>query len=67
MRRKYADYYYSIKHVETASRNNEAPVKYYKWFIRNKEGEVLVESEEQFDSKRYCELDCREAIEEHYY
>ncbi len=65
-RRKYADYYYTIKVAETSSRNNSTPAKWYRWYIRNKEGEILEQSETLYDDKKEAEIYCEEAIQEHY-
>lgn len=66
MRRKYADYYYTTKLEETASRNNSTPVKYYSWTIQNKEGEILEFSDHLIEGKVQAEIEAEEHIQEHY-
>ena len=65
--KKHKDYYYTTKLYDVASRNNSTLVKYYHWFIRNKEGEVLQQSESMIEGKENAEYDCIEHINEYYY
>jgi uncharacterized protein YegP (UPF0339 family) len=57
MRNKYCDYYY------TTRKNQDGEFKYY---IRNKEGEILEISEGAYSSKGEAEEAAREAISYHY-
>lgn len=66
-RRKYKEYYYSTKVTGFKERNNTAPIKLYSWFIRNKEGQVLQASEQEFERKEDAVFDAEEHIDEHYY
>jgi hypothetical protein len=72
--KKYCDYYFTIKHVETAERNNHTPLKKYAWFIREKNGTQILSSldedcefEHLYDDPIEAEINCREAISDHYY
>jgi hypothetical protein len=74
--KKYRDFYYTTKHMETVSRNDTAALKMYAWFIRNEKGKVLQSSLDKdldwgdsdglYYNKREAEIDAQEAIIDHY-
>lgn len=64
---KFKDYYYTIKIAWRDERNKNASIKFYSWCIRNKEGEVLQQSENSIRGKEEAQIDCEENINEYYY
>lgn len=54
--KKYKDYYYTIKNTFDG----------YMWTIRNKEREALETSDEFYEGKESCEINCLHAIDEYY-
>ena len=64
---KYKDFYYTTKIVGFKERNNSIPIKLYSWYIREKNGGVMQESEEQFENKEDAEYNAQENIDEYWY
>ena len=72
--KKHKGYFYTIKCVEIAERNNQTALKKFAWFIRNANGEELESSlgrdpkdfETMWYDKAEAEYDCREAISDYY-
>lgn len=65
--KKYKQYYYTIKKVGSAARNNSHQITLYSWTIRNKNGEPLYSTMVEFNDKDDCIQDAIDHIDEHFY